>query len=1132
MKLDHHKFIIVLLALFNGVQGAFTIYLLDPWVKDPARDSSCTYIQSGEPGWYPGSLMTNDYGDWLMYTFRSASTTSNDRIEFMNVIPSLNDQYDKKVYYRGGSSQILIKDIFAGHENATEVWITVTDTTKPLQIQFVSPPCKVIRFFKPWDFGGAYIEIKGAGSFRMRGLGDYCGWLTNKYENVSKNISVRFMNSVDSLYYGAKGPGDAGYIDLSTIFAESDTAWILGNADGPPDLSYIFPGKLGDCSSLRLASKLRDIDTAHPGFNKDVCHSWVGQGIWAGLVKNRLGPDGKPVLNDTVQCLQKIDWFDAEHFSNGYTNEKCYNLVLHKNDEGLYEYDTNEFFPLDSFKYLDNNNTIPNPNNNLGNSTSGHNISFSMETGAEFEYRKGQKFYFRGDDDVWVYIDSQLVVDLGGIHAPAEGGVDLDTLGLTPGKTYSFKLFFCERNCCGSSFRMVTSLNLRTSSKLYHTDTTLAPGTVRYSVFEKVTQDNMACDASSTIIDTVKATVNFYIQGPSITNPVKLPTGVSYGGINVQSDFTGVLIDEPSITGLAVGEYTIHYISTKDNSMDGIIKFTVVPRPRITNPVKTAAFFSDNGKGSVDRVEIFFTDTLKVLPDSLHLMWPSLLDRKLITTGITLDLLNKKHISVKLSAPFPEGITTYSGSAQLGKCFFHDSSFTANPVLTVPFTVADSVGPLIKSAVLVERIEPGNDTILLTLSEAIKDTSLAGNTLLLIRNGNKIPLPVLHSYYKGDTIVFISANQNDNSPRVSDSIALNSSGPVADEYSNRAHPDNRPVPFIVRKTPGKLIKAFYSDSDADGFVDRAILRFNKEIVLSEIKVSFQWVNGLKTADLVLSRYKFGRDNTELIIDLSGAFSQKTIITSGEMITQVEFSGRPEKQTFQVADSAAPVLTSVKLIPGAQSEALKAPDKLNCTFSEEVTAINCNNPFQLLTKDNEQNIPYELTLTTPVKTTGMWTFTVDAIKGVEFPQEGDSVWINRGCGISDLLLNKQTNPNNHRVLLAFDTIPFTYELKAGPNPIHTSESYSTITIKIEPSLKLRQYVNYGVEMLIFDNLGNIINTQTIESQKSPTVAVSLSWNGRNKNGRIVGCGTYLAVVKIHNHRGNTEKVQTVKIGVVR
>lgn len=129
--------------------------------------------------------------------------------------------------------------------------------------------------------------------------------------------------------YGSGGTGSGEYIELSSIFAESDTAWILAGHEGPPSVGNTFPGILGDCSPIRLASTLRDIDTAHSGFNKDVCHSWVGAGIWSGLVNNHLGSDGKPVLNDSVTCLQSIDWFAPETLTDGYTNEKCYNLTLY-----------------------------------------------------------------------------------------------------------------------------------------------------------------------------------------------------------------------------------------------------------------------------------------------------------------------------------------------------------------------------------------------------------------------------------------------------------------------------------------------------------------------------------------------------------------------------------------------------------------------------------------------------------------------------------------------------------------------------------------------------------------------------------------------------------------------------------
>ena len=50
--------------------------------------------------------------------------------------------------------------------------------------------------------------------------------------------------------------------------------------------------------------------------------------------------------------------------------------------------------------------------------------------------KKGQTFYFTADDDLWVYINNQLVIDLGGLHPPLEKNVNLNDLGLTVGQDY------------------------------------------------------------------------------------------------------------------------------------------------------------------------------------------------------------------------------------------------------------------------------------------------------------------------------------------------------------------------------------------------------------------------------------------------------------------------------------------------------------------------------------------------------------------------------------------------------------------------------------------------------------------------------------------------------------------------
>lgn len=121
---------------------------------------------------------------------------------------------------------------------------------------------------------------------------------------------------------------------------------------------------------------------------------------------------------------------------------------------GIYQYDDQEFFPIDNRGF--GNQPTAYPAYGLTNNT--HNYNFSLEMHQQFVYRRGLTFQFRGDDDVWAFINGQLEMDLGGIHGALDGGINLDTLGLNEGQSYYFDFFYCERHVTQSSIRIQTNL--------------------------------------------------------------------------------------------------------------------------------------------------------------------------------------------------------------------------------------------------------------------------------------------------------------------------------------------------------------------------------------------------------------------------------------------------------------------------------------------------------------------------------------------------------------------------------------------------------------------------------------------------------------------------------------------------
>jgi len=189
-----------------------------------------------------------------------------------------------------------------------------------------------------------------------------------------------------------------------------------------------------------------------------------------GMVSSTLSPNRKPIYilgeapngvtssrYQTLNATTYARWWDSSWPGNWPIS---YNLTLQLDPKtGLYQINTGAFYPIDN-RGWGNNGIYPE-----------HNWGFCVEAHAAFIYNSSATLSFEGDDDLWIFLNNQLIFDIGGIHTPVKQTTKLgDVAWATPMKdfaSYPFDMFYCERQTAGSDLILTSTVNIYCPNNQY-----------------------------------------------------------------------------------------------------------------------------------------------------------------------------------------------------------------------------------------------------------------------------------------------------------------------------------------------------------------------------------------------------------------------------------------------------------------------------------------------------------------------------------------------------------------------------------------------------------------------------------------------------------------------------------------
>ena len=261
-----------------------------------------------------------------------------------------------------------------------------------------------------------------------------------------------------------------------------------------------------------------------------------------------------------------------------------------------------------------------------------HNSFFGMQYAVEFtltpDYVGPLEYTFFGDDDMWVFLDQQLVCDIGGVHSSVGEYVNLwdyinkiDGEERTETKTHTLTIFYTERGASGSTCYMNFTLPSVSGVTLKQTTGNLSVGKevvgesdpTKDFTFQATFGSNSAFayyrfDANGIRIDTAQELLlssgqTFTLKAGEHIEFQNLPIGMQYSfeetdysGYSVTNTVNGVVSAGANATGVLIKDMLNEVIFTNTR---GTVPLTLQKLDQDGNPLKDAVFELRNAAGEV-----------------------------------------------------------------------------------------------------------------------------------------------------------------------------------------------------------------------------------------------------------------------------------------------------------------------------------------------------------------------------------------------------------------------------------------------------------------------------------------------------------------------------------------------------